>query len=105
MIDMEMIEGEVEMPEKQIMLKWTADPKESGVFTNKGGVFLPSAFVGDIVKKGEEVGVVYSPRNFSVLERLVSPQDGYVFNVLENPVVNAGTRVMAIPEIIKNTEH
>ena len=105
MIDMEMIKGEVEMPEKQIMLKWTADPKESGVFANKGGVFLPSASVGDVVEKGEEVGVVYSPRNFSVLERLVSPQDGYVFSVLENPVVNAGTRVMAVPEIIKTIEY
>ncbi|MDH5791221.1 MAG: hypothetical protein OEZ44_03485, partial [Candidatus Bathyarchaeota archaeon] len=86
-------------------LKWTADPKESGVFVKKGGVFLSSASVGDVVEKGEEVGVVYSPRNFSVLERLVSPQDGYVFSVLENPVVNAGTRVMAIPEIIKNIEY
>ena len=105
MIDMGMMEGEVEMPKKQIMLRWTADPKESGVFANKGGVFFPSASIGDIVEKGDEVGVVYSPRNFSVLERLVSPQDGYVFSVLENPVVNAGTRVMAIPEIIKNIDY
>ncbi len=105
MIDTGMITGEVELPERQTMLKWTADPKEAGVFANKGGVFLPSVSVGDTVEKGEEVGVIYSPRTFRVLERLVAPKDGYVFSVRENPVVNVGARVMAIPEIVKILEN
>ncbi len=105
MIDMGMIEGEIELPKEQTKLKWTVDPKESGVFAGKGGVFLPSVGLGEIVSKGDEVGVIYSPRNFKVVERLVAPQDGYVFSVRENPVVNAGERVLAIPEIIEVLEN
>ncbi|RLI10791.1 hypothetical protein DRO42_00075 [Candidatus Bathyarchaeota archaeon] len=105
MIDMGMIDGEVELPERQTVLKWTADPKAAGVFANKGGVFLPSVRLGDIVREGEEVGVIYSPRTFQVVERLVAPQDGYVFSVRENPVVNAGDRVLAVPEIMRVLEN
>jgi len=90
MVDMGMIDGEVELPESQTLLKWTADSREAGVFAGKGGVFLPHVSLGDTVRKGDEVGVIYSPRTFRVLERLVAPQDGYVFSVRENPVVNAG---------------
>jgi predicted deacylase len=89
MVDLGMIEGVVDLPREQTVLRWTVDPREAGVFANRGGVFLPS------------VGVVYSPRTFEVLERLVAPQDGYVFSVRENPVVNAGTRVMATPAILE----
>jgi predicted deacylase len=101
MVDMGMIQGEVELPPTQTRLRWTADPRESGVHVNRGGVFLPSVGLGDIVREGQEVGVVYSPRTFQVLERLRAPQDGQVFSVRENPVVNAGTRVMAIPQVLE----
>ena len=104
-VDMGMIDGEIKLPEKQTVLKWTADPKAAGVFANKGGVFIPRVKLGDIVKRGDEVGVIYSPRTFQVLERLVAPQDGYVFSVRENPVVNVGDRVLAVPEIIEVLEH
>jgi len=105
MIETGMIDGEVELPKKQTVLKWTANPKEAGVFAGKGGVFLPSVGLGEMVSKGDEVGVIYSPRNFRVVERLVAPQDGYVFSVRENPVVNAGDRVLAVPEIIEVLEN
>ncbi|MCW3991895.1 MAG: succinylglutamate desuccinylase/aspartoacylase family protein [Candidatus Bathyarchaeota archaeon] len=101
MVDMSMIPGEVELPERQTVLKWTADPREAGVYADKGGVFLPAVGLGETVRKGDEVGVIYSPRNFKVVERLVAPQDGYVFSVRENPVANAGTRIMVIPEILE----
>jgi predicted deacylase len=101
MVDMGMIRGEVELPPTQTRLRWTADPLESGVHTNKGGVFLPSVGLGDLVVKGQEVGLVYSPRTFQVLERLCSPQDGQVFSVRENPVVNTGTKVMTIPRVLE----
>jgi predicted deacylase len=96
-----MIEGVVDLPREQTVLRWTVDPREAGVFANRGGVFLPSVGLGDVVEEGQEVGVVYSPRTFEVLERLVAPQDGYVFSVRENPVVNAGTRVMVAPAILE----
>jgi predicted deacylase len=101
MVDLGMIEGVVDLPREQTVLRWTVDPREAGVFANRGGVFLPSVGLGDVVEEGQEVGVVYSPRTFEVLERLVAPQDGYVFSVRENPVVNAGTRVMVAPAILE----
>jgi predicted deacylase len=101
MVDLGMIEGGVDLPPEQTVLKWTVDPREAGVFANRGGIFLPSVGLGDVVEEGQEVGVVYSPRTFEVLERLVAPQDGYVFSVRENPVVNAGTRVMVAPAILE----
>jgi hypothetical protein len=100
MVDMGMMRGRVELPEVQTILKWTEDPMEAGVQANVGGVFIPCVKVGDTVEKGQEVGFVYSPRTFQVLESLMAPQNGYVFSVRENPVVNVGTRVMAVPEII-----
>jgi len=102
---MGMIDGEIVLPERQTVLKWTADPKQSGVFASRGGIFIPCVSLGDIVDKSEEVGLIYSPRTFEVLERLVAPQKGYIFNVRENPVVNAGDRVVAIPEIIEVLEN
>jgi predicted deacylase len=101
MVDMGMMGGEIELPAEQTVLRWTADRRGAGVFASRGGVFLPSVDLGDLVVEGQEVGVVYSPRTFEVLERLVAPQDGYVFSVRENPVVNVGTRVMAVPEVIE----
>ncbi len=101
MVDLGMVEGAVELPPEQTVLKWTGDPREAGVFANRGGVFIPSVGLGDVVEEGQRVGVVYSPRTFEVLERLVAPQDGYVFSVRENPVVNAGTRVMAVPAVLE----
>ena len=101
MVDMGMIRGAVELPPTQTRLRWTADPKESGVHANRGGVFLPSVGLGELVVEGQEGGLVYSPRTFQVLERLRAPQDGQVFSVRENPVINAGTRVMAIPRVLE----
>ena len=101
MIHMGMIEGEIVLPERQTVLRWTADPKQAGVFASRGGIFISSVGLGDIVEKSEEVGIIYSPRTFEVLERLVAPQKGHIFSVRENPVVNAGDWVVTVPEIIK----
>jgi len=101
MVDLGMVEGKVKLPPEQTVLKWTVDPHEAGVFTSVGGVFVPSVELGDVVSEGQEIGIVYSPRTFEVLERLEAPQGGYVFSARENPVVNAGTRVMAVPEILE----
>lgn len=101
LVDMKIIHGDIVLPPEQTVLKWTKDPKEAGVFANKGGVFLSSVKIGDIIKKEQEVGIIYSPRTFEVLERLTAPQKGYVFNVRENPIVNVGARLITVPEIIE----
>ncbi len=105
MVDLGMIEGEIELPEKQYILKWVADPKVSAVRTSKGGCFIPSVKVGDIVEEGDEVGVIYSPRTFEVIETLKAHRDGYVSSMRTYPVKVAGEPVMSIMGILEVIEN
>lgn len=105
MVDLGIIEGEVKLPERQVKLKWTANLKEYAVRASKGGVFIPTVQLGDTVRKGEEVGFIYSPRDFQTLETLKAPQDGYVFYIRENPVVHQGDRLISVPEVLEEIEN
>ena len=105
MINMGIIEGEIQLPEKQVKLKWTANPRDYSASTSKGGVFVPLVKLGDIVEKGQEIGFIYSPRTFETLETLYAPQDGYVFTIRENPVAHIGDRLIGVPEIIEWIEN
>ncbi|MCW4049580.1 MAG: succinylglutamate desuccinylase/aspartoacylase family protein [Candidatus Bathyarchaeota archaeon] len=100
MIDLRIIEGEIKLPKKQVKLKWRGDPKISVSYTQKGGVFVPTVKLGDIVKKGDPVGFIYSPRTFETIETLYSKQDGYVFTIRENPVAHQGDGLVSVPEIL-----
>jgi predicted deacylase len=101
MKDLGIIEGEFELPERQVKLKWRSDPKAYAAHCDKGGVFIPSVCLGDTVNEGDEVGFIYSPRDFEVIEHVESPQTGYVFTIRENPVVHPGDRLVSVPEIIE----
>ncbi|MFP3951715.1 MAG: succinylglutamate desuccinylase/aspartoacylase family protein [Candidatus Bathyarchaeia archaeon] len=101
LVDLGIIEGSLELPERQFKLKWTSDSKEYSVLANSGGVFMPTVELGDIVEEGEEVGYIYSPRTFEELESLSSPQAGYVFHIRENPIVNQGDQLIRVPEILE----
>lgn len=99
MKDLGIIEGELERPETQVKLIWRLDEKPFTARAGVGGVFVPQVTLGDIVKKGDPVGFVYSPRNFETLETLHAPSDGYVFRISENPVCHPGDYLISIPEI------
>jgi len=86
-------------------LKWVADERVSAVRNNKGGVFIPLVKMGDIVKKGDKVGIIYSPRTLQEIETLTAHKNGYVFSIAENPVKNAGDSVMEIEEILEMFEN
>ncbi len=105
MIDLGMMEGEIELPAKQYILKWVVDEKVSAVTNSKGGVFIPSVEMGDIVKKGDKVGIIYSPRTLQEIETLTAHKDGYVFSIAEDPVKNAGDSVIQIEEILEVLEN
>lgn len=101
MIDLGMISGEIELPKKQIVLKWIKDREKIVVRAPKGGVFVPKVELGDIVKEGDALGLIYSPRTFKEITNVKSPRDGIVFYIVENPIIVAGQPLMRIPEIIK----
>lgn len=51
------------------------------------------------------MGFLYSPKSFETLETLNAPQDGHVFSMRENPVVNTGESVMRIPRILREIKN
>jgi len=105
MIDLGMIEGRVQLPAKQVKLKWQLDHTRFTVAAKQGGVFVPEVRLGDLVQKGSSVGFLYNPRDFSQTERLLAPADGYVFSIREDPVAHAGDVLMAIPEVLGWVDH
>jgi predicted deacylase len=105
MIDIGLMKGKVELPPKQYVLKWVIDEREAGVINSKGGIFATSVKVGDMVKKGDKVGIIYSPKTLKVIETLAAHRDGYVFRVSEDPVMNAGEATVSIVEILQVIEN
>lgn len=105
MINLGMIEGKIQLPPTQTLLKWTADQKIYMASAQKGGIFTPSVNLGDIVKKGDKIGIIYSPRSFETLETVKAPQDGYVFTIRENPVVHLGDGLIGVPEVLEELEN
>ncbi|MBN2335027.1 succinylglutamate desuccinylase/aspartoacylase family protein [Candidatus Bathyarchaeota archaeon] len=101
MIDLGIIDGKVELPSRQVRLRWRADSKIFTTHCNHGGIFVPEVKVGDIVELGQRLGFIYSPRTFETLERVESLQKGYVFYVRENPVVHQGDGLVSVPEVIE----
>jgi predicted deacylase len=102
MIDLGMILNKIKLPKKQTIIKWIADSDKITARAPKGGIFIPTVKIGDRVNKGESLGYIYSPRTFEKTANVVSPQNGLVFSINENPVVVAGQPVIRVPEIIKD---
>jgi predicted deacylase len=101
MVDLGMIEGEIELPPVQHVLRWTSDRKAPAVTCGVGGCFIPKVEMGDVVEKGDEVGIIFSPRTFEVLETLEAHRDGYVSSIRAYPVKSAGESVMSIHEVLE----
>jgi len=105
LIDLGMIEGKIKLPAKQYILKWTADREAHAVTNDKAGCFIPSVKIGDIVKKGDKVGIMYSPRTFEEIETLIAHKDGYVASIRTYPVKVTRESIISILEILEVIEN
>lgn len=101
MLNLGMIEGDMVIPEVQTKLEWLTDMKKFYAYAQKGGVFIPEVKLGDVVKKGERIGFIYSPRTFEVLDELKAPQDGYIFTIREDPIAHMGDALIAVPRLLE----
>lgn len=101
LVDLGMVEGVIKLPPKQYVLRWVANPQAAAVRTGKGGAFIPAVKIGDSVKKGDTVGVMYSPRTLEQIETLVAHRDGFVSSIRAYPVKVAGESVMSIEEVLE----
>ncbi|UCH02640.1 MAG: succinylglutamate desuccinylase/aspartoacylase family protein [Candidatus Bathyarchaeota archaeon] len=102
MTDLGMIANQIKLPKKQTIIKWIADRDKITARAPNGGIFIPTVKIGDRVSKGESLGYIYSPRTFKKTADVTSPQNGLVFQIIENPVVVAGQPVISVPEIIED---
>ncbi len=64
------------------------------VTVNVGGVFISSVRPGQEVWETQELGYVYSPATFEIVETIRAPFDSIVVFHAENPVVNSGDTVV-----------
>lgn len=105
MINLGLIEGDMVIPEKQVKLEWLGDMKKFYAYAKKGGVFMSEVKMGDVVKKGDRIGFIYSPRTFEVLDELKAPQDGYIFTIREDPIAHIGDALIAVPKLLERIKN
>jgi predicted deacylase len=83
------------------MIDWAPDPVEENrivwssawVRAKTAGLFQPQIRCGDLVRKGQVVGLITDP--FAEFKETVkAPAKGYVIGLNNNPVVNAGDALM-----------
>lgn len=60
------------------------------------GVFITQMKCGRAVHEGEEVGLIVEPLTGSVLSRVVSPVEGYLFTIRAYPIVYEGSLMARI---------
>lgn len=74
----------------------STDGKVAFVNADNAGIFLPSATHENLVKEGEELGVIADPYTGKVKQHVLSPTDGLLFTLREYPVVAPGALIARI---------
>ena len=62
------------------------------------GIFITQLKCGIVVAKGEEIGQIVEPLTGTVLSRVVSPVEGYLFTIRAYPIVYEGSLMARIFE-------
>ncbi|MGN0754193.1 MAG: M14 family metallopeptidase [Aristaeellaceae bacterium] len=75
----------------------SSDPKEVA-FLNApvSGVFVKTVNHGALLAPGDEIGLIVDPLRGTVLDRVVSPCEGWLFTVREYPMVDQGSLMARI---------
>ena len=84
------VRGDVVFPRRQITIR----NHLTRVTANQGGIFVSTVNPGQEVWETQELGYIYSPRTFEIVETVRSPFDAIVVFHAENPVVSTGDTVV-----------
>lgn len=57
------------------------------------GIFLKDKNHGEMLQKGELIGVIVNPMSGETVDRIESPVDGWLFTIREYPVVSEGSLI------------
>lgn len=80
------IRGDVIAPHRQITIRYHL----TRVTASLGGIFVATVRPGQEVWETQELGYIYTPGNFEIVETVRAPFDSVVVYHAENPVVNTG---------------
>ncbi|CAN5634144.1 succinylglutamate desuccinylase/aspartoacylase family protein [soil metagenome] len=89
------VRGDVIAPRRQVVIR----NHLTRVTANFGGVFVASVRPGQEVWETQELGYIYSPRNFDIVETVRAPFDSIVVFHAENPVVNTGDTLVNLGKL------
>ena len=78
--------GDMIAPHRQIVIR----NHLTRLTANHGGVFVATTRPGQEVWETQELGYIYTPGNFEIVETVRAPNDAVVIYHAENPVVNTG---------------
>ncbi len=84
------LRGDVTVPSRQIVIR----NHLTRVTADAGGVFVSTVRPGQEVWETQELGYIYSPATFEIIETIRSPFDATVVLYAENPIVNSGDTVV-----------
>lgn len=84
------IRGDVVSPGRQIVIR----NHLTRVTARHGGVFVSTVRPGQEVWETQELGYIYSPRDFEIIETVRAPFDSVVVFHAEDPIVNTGDTVV-----------
>jgi len=99
---MGMLQGEPELPRKQIILE---RENAEQIVADRGGILNFEVKPCQQVKKGEVLGRIFSVRTFEEIQTLIAPMDGYVWGMPGYPLINAGESIMSIRRLYKIIEN
>jgi predicted deacylase len=80
------VRGEVASPRRQTVIR----NHLTRITANSGGIFVATVDPGTEVWETQELGYIYSPRDFEIVETVRAPFDAIVVFHAENPIVNTG---------------
>ena len=91
MKEMGMWYGPVEPPRTPII----SEDEEDVAFLNapSAGIFVQRAGHGDLLHKGDVIGLIVDPLDGTHLSQIDAPMDGLLFTIREYPVVNDGSLI------------
>ena len=80
------IRGDIVAPRRQVVIR----NHLTRVTANRGGIYVATVRPGQEVWETQELGYIYSPQDFEIVETVRAPADAIVVSHAENPVVNTG---------------
>lgn len=73
---------------------------EDWIIAHKGGILHPSVTLGQMIKKGQTIGVISDPFGADIIEPIKSSHQGIVVGINTSPLVHEGLQIFKIASFL-----